>query len=631
MDYFKHQLELLKIERTADKQQFEMLMNNMSVQERRENGVSWYPVAIRSTEPGRGDYLTIELERTTHQDILHQFRFGITAALFSNHDAKEDRVEGIVTYVGANSIKLSLRIDELPDWTRRGKLGLDLVFDDNSYAEMETALKQASVQMEKSALIKILTGIKKPEFDTANLSFQKVSALNQKQQQAINKIVSAQQLAIVHGPPGTGKTTTLVAAIKTLIEENKKQILVTAPSNAAVDLLCEKLAAQGLNVVRIGNPVRVSEKQLELTLDYKMAAHSSNKQIKQLKRRAAEYRDMAHKYKRSFGAAEREQRKALFAEASSIMKEVEKTEQYITDDILAKAQVVAATLVGAAHYSIRQRSFEIAVIDEAAQALEPACWIPVLNANKIIMAGDHCQLPPTIKSREAAENGFEKTLMEKAVGLHPEAVVVLEQQYRMHHDIMEFSSGKFYGGALVADTKVAKALLFEDDIPLMFIDTAGCGFEERTEGKSISNPEEAAFLVKQLTHYLHSIQQKNIQLLPLVAVISPYRHQVELLKEFVYSNTELKKFTDTITVNTIDSFQGQEKDIVYISLTRSNADNKIGFLSEVRRMNVAMTRAKKKLVVVGDSATLSQYEFYADFIRYAENINGYSSAWEWME
>lgn len=631
MDYFKHQLELLKIERTADKQQFEMLMNNMSVQERRENGVSWYPVAIRNTEPGRGDYLTIELERTTHQDILHQFRFGITAALFSNHDAKEDRVEGIVTYVGANSIKLSLRIDELPDWTRRGKLGLDLVFDDNSYAEMETALKQASGLMEKSALIKILTGIKKPEFDTANLSFEKATALNEKQQQAINKIVSAQQIAIVHGPPGTGKTTTLVAAIKTLIEENKKQILVTAPSNAAVDLLCEKLAAQGLNVVRIGNPARVSEKQLELTLDYKMAAHSSNKQIKQLKRRAAEYRDMAHKYKRSFGAAEREQRKALFAEASSIMKEVEKTEQYITDDILAKAQVVAATLVGAAHYSIRQRLFEIAVIDEAAQGLEPACWIPGLKANKIIMAGDHCQLPPTIKSREAAENGFEQTLMEKAVGLHPEAVVLLEQQYRMHHDIMEFSSGKFYGGALVADATVAKALLFEDDIPLMFIDTAGCGFEERTEGKSISNPEEAAFLVKQLTHYLHSVQQKNIQSLPSVAVISPYRHQVELLKEFVHSNAELKKFTDTITVNTIDSFQGQEKDIVYISLTRSNADNKIGFLSEVRRMNVAMTRAKKKLVVMGDSATLSQYEFYADFIRYAENKNGYSSAWEWME
>lgn len=631
MDYFKHQLELLKIERTADKQQFEMLMNNMSVQERRENGVSWYPVAIRNTEPGRGDYLTIELERTTHQDILHQFRFGITAALFSNHDAKEDRVEGIVTYVGVNSIKLSLRIDELPDWTRRGKLGLDLVFDDNSYAEMETALKQASGLMEKSALIKILTGIKKPEFDTANLSFEKATALNEKQQQAINKIVSAQQIAIVHGPPGTGKTTTLVAAIKTLIEENKKQILVTAPSNAAVDLLCEKLAAQGLNVVRIGNPARVSEKQLELTLDYKMAAHSSNKQIKQLKRRAAEYRDMAHKYKRSFGAAEREQRKALFAEASSIMKEVEKTEQYITDDILAKAQVVAATLVGAAHYSIRQRSFEIAVIDEAAQALEPACWIPVLKANKIIMAGDHCQLPPTIKSREAAENGFEQTLMEKAVGLHPEVVVLLEQQYRMHHDIMEFSSGKFYDRALVADATVAKALLFEDDIPLMFIDTAGCGFEEKTEGKSISNPEEAAFLVKQLTHYLHSVQQKNIQSLPSVAVISPYRHQVELLKEFVHSNAELKKFTDTITVNTIDSFQGQEKDIVYISLTRSNADNKIGFLSEVRRMNVAMTRAKKKLVVMGDSATLSQYEFYADFIRYAENKNGYSSAWEWME
>ena len=452
------------------------------------------------------------------------------------------------------------------------------------------------------------------------------------QQSAVAKIVAANELAIVHGPPGTGKTTTLVQAIKTLLQQEHGKILVTAPSNAAVDLLTEKLTDTGLNVVRIGNPARVNERQLAVALDSKIAAHPGAKEIKRLKKQAAEYRDLAHKYKRNFGPQEREQRKALFVEARNISAEVEKTEQYIIDDVLAKAQVITATLVGANHYSVRNLKYHTVVIDEAGQALEPACWIPVLKARKLVMAGDHCQLPPTIKSDQAAQEGLSKTLMEKCVKLHPEAVVLLEEQYRMHQTIMGFPSGEFYGNRLQAHATVAHRLLFPGDQPLLFIDTAGCGFDEKWEGTSLSNPEEAHFLIK---HVAHLVKELNAFFkpdnFPSIAVIAPYRHQVELLKEEVRSFRILQEVAASISVNTIDSFQGQERDVVYISLTRSNAESSIGFLSEIRRMNVAMTRARKKLVVIGDSATLSQFPFYADFITYAQEHHAYQSAWELMD
>lgn len=633
MDYFKRLANLLQIEKEADRKQYESLTSHLPVTERRENGMSWYPIAIRDTEIGRGDYLTVEVERTTHHDIIHQFRFGMTAALFSNHNPKEDWVEGTITHISGNRLKLALRTDELPDWTRSGKLGIDAVFDENSYQEMESALKVAPVVAEKKEeghLVQTLTGAKKPTFHT-EISYPAPLGLNSRQQVAVQKIVSANELAIVHGPPGTGKTTTLVQAIKALLKKDRQRLLVVAPSNAAVDLLSEKLSDEGLNVVRVGNPARVNERQLSLTMDSKVAAHNSAKEIKRLKRQAAEYRDMAQKYKRQFGAAEREQRKALFTEARNISKEVEKAEQYIVEDILSKADVVTATLVGAAHYTVRHLRYHTVVIDEAGQALEPACWIPILKAKKVVMAGDHQQLPPTVKS-DAAARELGLTLMEKAVALHPEAVVMLEEQYRMNNLIAGFSSQEFYNGKLKASPAVAQWKLFEGDAPLLFLDTAGCGFEEVYEGTSISNPEEARFLLKQLSRYADELKAHyTVDTFPSIAVISPYRHQVAVLKEVVQQEASLQEIIPSLSVNTIDSFQGQERDAVFISLTRSNADATIGFLSDIRRMNVAMTRARKKLVVVGDSATLSQFPFYADFIQYAQEQNAYQSAWEVME
>jgi len=395
MDYFKKLQDLLKIERNEDREAYLKLTSSASVSDRRAAGLCWYPISITGTEPSRGDYLNVEVERRSYQDVVHQLRFGSPAVLFSNHNASA-RIEGIISYQSGDRLKINLFTEELPDWSRDGKLGIELLFDDNSYDDMQAALKQAAA-LKDNRLVNILTGQGKPSFNYTNLS---VNGLNEAQQRAVSNIIAAQDLAIVHGPPGTGKTTTLVQAIK-LMARNE-QLLVVAPSNAAVDLLSEKLAQEGLNVLRIGNPARVSDRLMELTLDSQMAAHSYMKEGKKLKKQAAEYKNMAHKYKRSFGRAEREQRKALFDEAHKLMREVAKTEEFIIDDLVSKAQVITATLAGANNWTIRKLKFNTVVIDEAGQALEPACWIPILKAQKVVLAGDHQQLPPTIKSAEAA-------------------------------------------------------------------------------------------------------------------------------------------------------------------------------------------------------------------------------------
>ncbi|WP_337045076.1 AAA domain-containing protein [Emticicia sp. 17c] len=632
MNYFRKLLDLLKIEREEDHNQYKKLTEQTSVSERRANGLCWYPVAIRGTEISRGDYLTVELERTTHQDIAHQLRNGMPAVFFSNHDAKNDRVEGTISYQYNNRLKITLRTDELPDWSRDGKLGVEVLFDDNSYEEMQEALKQASALNEKgeNRLIRILTGQESPTFQDESSPIN-IPTLNASQVLAVKKIVQANELAIVHGPPGTGKTTTLVQAVKALYQQEGKQILVVAPSNTAVDLLSEKLHQQGLNVLRVGNPAKVTERLMALTLDSKMTEHSLMKEIKKLRKQAQEYKNMAHKYKRNFGKAERDQRKLLFDEAHKIMKEVEKSEQYIIDDVVAKAQVITATLVGSNNYTVAKLRFNTVIIDEAGQALEPACWIPVLKAQKVVLAGDHCQLPPTVKSNEAGRQGLNTTLLEKLVELHPESVVLLEEQYRMHEQIMAFSSQVFYQNRLKANEAVAKRLLFDNDSAVAFIDTAGCSFDEKLEGTSTTNPEEAAFLFKHLHLLVGQLKPYyDVKHFPTIAVISPYKEQIRILQDLLANSPDLEEYASKIAINTIDSFQGQERDIVYISMTRSNEEGNIGFLADIRRMNVAMTRARKKLVIVGDSATLATFPFYADFIAFAEQTGAYQSAWEYM-
>lgn len=636
MNYFKNLQELLKVEREEDLRQYQRLTEQASVAERRANGLTWYPVAIRGSEMSRGDYLSVELERTTHQDISHQFRFGVPAVFFGNHDPKNDRVEGTIVHQSGNRLRITLRTDELPDWTRDGKLGVEVLFDDNSYEEMQSALKQAMAVAEGAVtpmreLVQVLTGNKTPTFKEYGPEVT-LLRLNESQQRAVQTILKANELAIVHGPPGTGKTTTLVQAIKALVCRDNQKILVVAPSNTAVDLLSEKLHLEGVNVLRVGNPARVTERLMSLTLDGKMSEHPQIKEVKRLKKQAQEFKSMAYKYKRNFGKSERDQRKLLFEEAHKIMKEVGNTEQYIIDDLMAKTQVVTATLVGSNHYTVREGKYQTVVIDEAGQALEPACWIPILKAQKVVLAGDHCQLPPTIKSEAAAKSGLSKTLLEKCVDLYPQAVTLLEEQYRMNEQIMGYSSQVFYKNLLKAHASVAKRRLFAEDKPVVFIDTAGCGFDEKIEGTSATNPEEAGLLLKHLSQFMTewASKTKTPNEVPSVAIISPYKQQIQILNEQLTQVADLQSFLSAIAVNTVDSFQGQERDIVYISMVRSNAEGVIGFLSDIRRMNVAMTRARKKLVIVGDSATLAQFSFYADFIAYAESIEAYQSAWEWM-
>jgi ATP-dependent RNA/DNA helicase IGHMBP2 len=631
MDYFKKLSDLLKTEQNEDREIYLKQVSATSVTDRRASGLAWYPIAISGTEPSRGDYLNVDAERTTHKDILHQLRFGSPAVLFSNHDPKNERVEGVISYQSGDRIKINLFTEELPDWCQNGKLGIELLFDNNNYDEMQGALKQAAKlrdNPDEGRLVQILTGKMNPAFlpETTMLP---VDGLNTSQEAAVKKIISAKDIAIIHGPPGTGKTTTLVQAIMVIAKQYKEQILVVAPSNTAVDLLSEKLSIEGLNVLRIGNPARVSDKLMDLTLDSQMAAHPYMKESKRLKKQAAEYKNIAHKYKRSFGKAECDQRKALFDEAHKIMKEVAKAEEYIINDLVAKAQVITATLAGSNHYTVRNLKFKTVVIDEAGQALEPASWIPILKARKVILAGDHCQLSPTIKSDAAARNGLSTTLLEKCISLYPEAVTLLNEQYRMNKTIMGYSSSVFYNNALRAHDSVADRLLFTDDLPMIFIDTAGSGFEEKPVSTSVANPEEAAFLFRYLEKLVGTIEEHYTSInFPTIAVISPYREQIRLLKEQLLQTHSLHSHADSISVNTIDSFQGQERDIVLISLTRSNAEGSIGFLADIRRMNVAMTRARRKLIIIGDSSTLSRLPFYAGLISYADKIGGYQSTWE---
>ena len=459
-----------------------------------------------------------------------------------------------------------------------------------------------------------------------------VTSLNRSQNQALNLILNAKDLAIVHGPPGTGKTTTIVQSIIEVLK-TEEQLLVCAPSNAAVDLLVEKLGEKEVEVIRIGHPARVTESILSATLDAKIAHHDSYKDLKFIKRQAEELRKLAGKYKRNFGYAERKQRDLLYREARKLKEEAEQLTSYITNDLISKAQVIACTLVGSNNQAIRGMHFKTVFIDEAAQSMEPAAWIPILKSERVIFAGDHHQLPPTIKSYEAAKQGLEVTLFEKAIKKN-KADVMLREQYRMNEAIMNFSSNYFYENQLMANEKVAEWKIFNEDTAVEFIDTAGCGFFEQVDQETLSsyNTEEADLLLKHFSLYLSEIERNNeLDNLNDIGIISPYKAQTIRLQEKIVAD---ESFSDEIkgklAINTVDSFQGQERDVIYISLVRSNDNGEVGFLADTRRMNVAMTRARKKLVIFGDSATIGQHPFYNSLLDYVNEINAYRSAFELM-
>lgn len=626
---------LLKQEKEEELAQYQAKLKNSSFAEQRKQGICWYPVKLERTAYGSGEKLIVRVSRPVEHKESHQFQSGKPIRLFSNASGldEEDFVNGVVNQVKETEMLVTLYSDELPGWIYDGYLGVQVLFDEVSYREMEQTMAFLIETDDKriNELKNILLGSTKAEF-TSGDPLMPVSSLNEKQNEALHLVKSALDVAIIHGPPGTGKTTTLVEAILQVLDE-EEQVLVCAPSNTATDLLVEKLSAKQVEVLRIGNPARVTEELLSKTLDARIVSHPYYKELKALRKKADEYRNLARKYKRNFGQAEREQRRFMFDEASKLKAEAEQLEFFISNDIISKARVIASTLVGANNYALKGRKFRTVFIDEAAQALEPASWIPIVKAERAVFAGDHFQLPPTIKSFDAAKAGFDVTLFEKAIKRNQADVMLLEQ-YRMNSQIMEFPSRIFYQDRLIANGKVADSKIFAEDLPVEFIDTAGTGYFEQTDEDTISsyNQEEANLLLRHFTDYINQLEAMNIlHEVSDIGIISPYKAQVSLLQENFKSQWAADHVLPNLNINTVDSFQGQERDIIYISLVRSNEKGVIGFLADTRRMNVAMTRARRKLVIIGDSSTICSLPFYNKFVDYVNEIGAYRSAFEFMQ
>ncbi len=628
-------LELLQIEKKADFERFREQVLKLTLKEKREKGLTWHPVVVKKEGFTFGDRAFVILEKTNQFNEPHRFKSGTPVEIFSTADAKTNdskdrRINGIIQYLKRDQMKVVLNTQDLPTWVQYGNVGVDLLFDERTYREMEKVMKKViAAKGDRLAELKSLFYNQYPT-RFGELPIIHHDYLNDAQKNAVQHILAANDIAIVHGPPGTGKTTTIVHAIK-LLCETEKNVLVTAPSNAAVDLLAERLSEKGLQVVRVGNVSRVDESLLNLTLDAQLAAHPESKHIKKVKVQAAEARRKAGKFKRNFKGQQREERRDNYREARELEDWAKALEEKLLTEILHGAQVVCCTLVNTVHSVLDRLKFKTVVIDEAAQALEPATWIPISRASKVILAGDPFQLPPTVKSFEAKNKGLGTTLLEKCVAQFSE-VSFLNVQYRMNQLIMNFSNSQFYDNQLVAHESVANWELPKGDIsPVIFIDTAGAGFNEETNAETLSkyNSGEYFILREHFLQFVNTLAEHDLEM-PTVGIITPYRSQIIHMKEQFTEDETLTAYQEFVTINTIDGFQGQERDVIYISLVRSNDKNEIGFLNDYRRMNVAMTRARKQLVIIGDSATIGQDKFYGKFIEYVEKCGGYRSAWEFM-
>ncbi len=625
--------DLLQKEKEADFDRFREEVLQLTQSERRDKGLCWYPLNVLKTGYTVGERAFVTVERTAQINESHRLRSGSPIEFYTSSDDKNRNhaQRGIIHFVERNKMKIILNNKDIPDWINDGQLAVEMLFDERTYLEMEKAMKVVLKASDDrlTELKRMFYGDLQPEF--APLKEVHHDLLNEAQKQAVQSIIAAKDIAIVHGPPGTGKTTTLVHAIK-LLAKTEKNILVTASSNAAVDLMVERLAEQGLNVVRIGNISRVNDQLVSMTLDGRLAQHPEHKNIKRLRVQAANARKGARKFKRRFGSKQRSQRNENYQEARELESYAKMLEERLLHEILFQADVIACTLVNTQSNSLQHMKFKTVVIDEAAQAIEPATWIPLIRVQKVILAGDPYQLPPVIKSPEAREKGLGMTLLEKWVR-DGKPTSFLDTQYRMHPTIMGFSNTIFYENNLKAAPSVVDQKVGIPDLsPVLFIDTAGCGFNEEInpETKSRYNEGEAFILREYFLKFTGQLTEQAIPI-PSMAIIAPYREQARHLSQLFQEDEELLPFADHLSINSVDAFQGQEREIIFISLTRSNDKAEIGFLSDYRRMNVALTRAKKHLVVIGDSATIGADDFYQKFIEYAETKGQYQSAWEYMK
>ena len=676
------QRTLLQLEYYTEKEAFRKLTEQMGMQRKVKRGDAWFPLRVGKSFYNSLNQTAIEVFRTSDQDIEHNFEFGRPVMFFMvkkmdknenqgstalqqpenpNHKVQSSNLKvqsnqkvqsikyfsftGTVSYVDGDRMVITVP-DSAPllDLQQSTEpIGVQLSFDETSYKLMFEALDR--VMKAKNNRLAYLRDLFYSHQKVGKFSFEpmKFPWLNPTQERAVNEVLWAKDVAIVHGPPGTGKTTTLVEAInETLMRES--QVLVCAQSNMAVDWISEKLVDRGINVLRIGNPTRVNDKMLGFTYERRFESHPDYPQLWAIRKAIRELRKNRKKGSENY----HQKMERLKSRAAEI-------EIRINSELFGEARVIACTLVGSAHRLLEGMKFGTLFIDEAAQALEAACWIPMRRASRVILAGDHCQLPPTVKSIAALRAGLGKTLMERIAENKPEVVTLLKIQYRMNDEIMRFSSDWFYGGKVESAPQIKYRSVLDYDHPITWIDTSNeenqitiegedapedsastsssvsaanqnsdLNFKEQFVGESFGriNKAEAELTLLTLAEYFTKIgKQRVLEERIDVGIISPYRAQVQYLKKLIKKYEFFKPYRRLISVNTVDGFQGQERDVILISLVRSNDEGQIGFLKDLRRMNVAMTRARMKLIILGNKDTMTKHPFYKKLWEYVEAIN----------
>ena len=684
------QRTLLQLEYYTEKEAFRKLTEQIGMRRKVKRGDAWFPLRIGKSFYNSLNQKSIEVFRTSDEEIDHNFEFGRPVMFFqvknhpgeiSSHASSQNAASssqgamsssqnaasssqgaassssasnpksikyfsftGTVSYVDGDRMVINVPDSvSLLDLQTEEPIGVQLSFDETSYKLMFEALDRT--MKAKNNRLAYLRDLFYSHQKAGRFSFEpmKFPWLNPTQERAVNEVLWAKDVAIVHGPPGTGKTTTLVEAInETLMRES--QVLVCAQSNMAVDWISEKLVDRGINVLRIGNPTRVNDKMLGFTYERRFESHPDYPQLWAIRKAIRELRSNRKKGSESF----HQKMDRLRSRAAEI-------EIRINAELFGEARVIACTLVGSAHRLLEGMKFGTLFIDEAAQALEAACWIPMRRASKVILAGDHCQLPPTVKSIAALRAGLGKTLMERIAENKPEVVTLLKIQYRMNEDIMRFSSDWFYGGQVESAPQIKYRSILDYDHPITWIDTSNeenqitiegedapedsastsssssaanqnpdLNFKEQFVGESYGriNKAEAELTLLTLAEYFTKIGKQRVLGDGIdVGIISPYRAQVQYLKKLIKKYEFFKPYRRLISVNTVDGFQGQERDVILISLVRSNDEGQIGFLKDLRRMNVAMTRARMKLIILGNKDTMTQHPFYKKLWEYVEGLN----------
>ncbi len=622
----QRQRMLLEIEYNHEKEEFRKQTETMGVERKVRRGDAWFPISIGRSYYNSLNQMVVEVMRQPGSDIEHNFEAGRPVCFFTIKNdmgtagAKATKGGSKLQYLSftatvsyAEQDRMVVALPDsgrIVDLQRQDALGVQLFFDETSYRLMFEALDR--VIRARSGRLADLRDIFYTKAPASRYTFDAMRFpwLNASQEKAVNEVLWAKDVAVVHGPPGTGKTTTLVEAIfETLRRES--QVLVCAQSNMAVDWISEKLVDRGINVLRIGNPTRVNDKMLSFTYERRFEAHPDYPQLWSIRKAIRELRQ------------QRKHADSWHQKMDRLKSRATELELRIRSSLFGEARVIASTLTGAANRVLEGEKYSTLFIDEAAQALEAACWIAIRKAGRVVLAGDHCQLPPTVKSIMALKGGLGKTLMERIVENKPETVTLLKMQYRMNEQIMKFSSEWFYHGMVESAPTVSHRGILDYDTPMMWIDTAECDGKEEFVGENFGriNRAEAELTLQTLQQYLEKIGKQRILEESIdVGIISPYRAQVQLLRKELRKREFFRPYRHLLTVNTVDGFQGQERDIILISLVRSNDGGDIGFLRDLRRMNVAITRARMKLIILGSSETMTSHPFYKKLYEYVGQL-----------